>query len=321
MNRPKVSVSVPVYNAEKYLRQCLDSLLNQTLQDIEIVIVNDGSTDGSEAICREYAEKDSRFKLICKGNGGVASARQSALEASTGLYFCACDADDWVEPTMYEKMYNKAQESGADIVMCDYWSEYGEGKQTEVHFSYDITMIDDFLGTAMDGVFPCQLWDKMFSRELFDKHAITFESGINLGEDFLIMLKILQHPVKVANIPDALYHYRREYGGTSYTNNITFNSFEQSLYIRKWAVKNLDNEKYANGIFGLWISIAFTGLRVESGMTSEYYKRTIMKNIPYHGFFIYSCHKMKGALVFFTKLFGYSFGRSIFRLMYKSLYK
>lgn len=320
MGNPLISISVPVYNAEKYLRQCLDSLVNQTLKEIEIVIVNDGSTDGSEKICREYAEKDSRVKFISKENGGVASARQAALETSTGLYFCACDADDWVEPTMYEKMYKKAQETEADIVMCDYWSEYGGDKQTVTHFTSDITKIEDLLGAAVDGILPCQLWNKMFSRKHFDKYAISFESGINLGEDFLIMLKILQHHMKVANIPDALYHYRRELGGMSYTNNITFNSFEQSLYIRKWAVKNLDKEKYANGIFRLWLNLAFTGLRVKDDMSTEYYNNEVMFNLPYTGFLKYKYPISKGGLVLLTKLFGYNTGKSIYMILYKYVY-
>jgi glycosyltransferase involved in cell wall biosynthesis len=321
MNRPKVSVSVPVYNAEKYLHQCLDSLINQTLQDIEIVIVNDGSTDGSEAICREYANKDSRIKLISKANGGSASARQAALEASTGQFFCACDADDWVEPTMYEKLYNRAQEVGADIVFGDYWMEYGGGKQTECHFSYDITKIDDFLGAALDGVFPCQVWDKMFNRKLFDKYAITWEPGINLGEDFLIMLKILLHPVKVAYVSDALYHYRREWGGASYTNNISFNTFQQSLYTRKFMMKSVDTNKYASGVFRLWVNLAFTGLRVKDGVDPKYYKKEVMSNLPIKGFFEYHYPTAKGILILFTKVMGYKCGRIIYKLLYRYAYR
>ena len=320
MGNPLISISVPVYNAEKYLRQCLDSLVNQTLKDIEIVIVNDGSTDSSEAICREYAEKDSRIALICKENGGLASARLAALNASKGQYFCACDSDDWAEPNMYEKLYQKAVESNADIVMSDYWSEY-PNKKVECHYEYDIKTRQDLLDDALNGKLPCMVWNKIFKRDLFEKFSISWEPGINLGEDFLLMLKMLQHPVKIEYVKIPLYHYRREFGGSSYTNNISMDTFKQSLYIRHWAMNHIDCNKYENAIFRLWVSLAFTGLRVESGMTSEYYKKTIMTNIPYHGFFIYSCHKMKGTLIFFTKLFGYSFGRSIFRLMYKSLYK
>ena len=321
MNRPKVSISVPVYNAEKYLRQSLDSLVSQSLKEIEIVIVNDGSTDSSESICREYAERDPRIKLICKENGGLASARQAALEVSTGLYFCACDADDWAEPTMYELMYNRAVATGADIVMCDYWSEYGNGKQTQHHYTLDVDRIDDFLDDALNGHFPCQVWNKMFKREIFEKYDISWEPGINLGEDFLLLLKMFQYPVKVTNISDTLYHYRRELSGNSYTNNISLDTFNQSLFIRHWAVNNIDPQKYANGLFRMWLNLAFTGLRVKEGMDIGYYKHQVLLNIPFKGFIKYKYPKLKGIVVLFTKLFGYHAGRIMYLVFYRYFYK
>lgn len=320
MCNPLVSISVPVYNADKYLRQCLDSLVNQTLKEIEIVIVNDGSTDGSEKICREYAEKDSRIVLICKENGGLATARQVALESASGDYFCACDSDDWVEPTMYERLYEKAKESNADIVMCDSWSEYPDSKKTRHSYSYRLEDRIDLLDDALNGLFPCQVWNKMFKRELFEKYAISWEPKINLGEDFLIMLKILQHPVKLEYLPETLYHYRREMGGTSYTNNISLKTFQQSLFIRKWALENIDTVKYSNGIFRLWLNLAFTGLRVKDDMSTEYYNNEVMFNLPYTGFLKYKYPISKGGLVLLTKLFGYNTGKSIYKILYKYVY-
>ena len=321
MNRPEVSISVPVYNAEIFLRKSLDSLVNQTLKDIEIVIVNDGSTDSSESICREYAAKDHRIRLISKNNGGLASARQAALEASTGQFFCACDADDWVEPDMYEKLYKKAVETGADIVMCDYWSEYGNGRHVESHYQYDVSKVEDFLNDALNGRFPCQVWNKMYKRDIFEKYKIMWEPGINLGEDFLLMLKFFQHPVKVACISDALYHYRREMGGPSYTNNISLKTFQQSLFIRNWAEANVDTKKYANGIFRMWLSLAFTGLRVKDGMSPKYYKQQVMSKLPYTGFVKYHYPKTKGFLIILTKLLGYRVGKKIFSSFYRYVYR
>lgn len=321
MNRPKVSISVPVYNAEKYLRRSLDSLVNQTLEDIEIVIVNDGSTDSSESICREYAAKDHRIRLISKNNGGLASARQTALEASAGQFFCACDADDWVEPDMYEKLYEKAVVTGADIVMCDYWSEYGNGKRTQHHYNQDVDKVDDFLDDALNGRFPCQVWNKIFRREIFENYNISWEPGINLGEDFLLLLKILQNPVKVTNISDTLYHYRRELSGNSYTNNISLTTFNQSLFIRHWADNNIDPRKYANGMFRLWLNLAFTGLRVKDGIDVEYYKHQVLSKLPFKGFIKYRYPKLKGLVVLFTKIFGYYTGRKMYMVFYRFVYK
>ena len=115
----KISIAVPVYNVEKYISKCIESLLSQTQKDIEIILVDDGSTDNSGLICDDYAQKDKRIRVIHKQNGGLGAARQSGLEVASGDYFCVCDADDWVEPAMYEELCKKAIETGADIVMCD----------------------------------------------------------------------------------------------------------------------------------------------------------------------------------------------------------
>lgn len=319
--KPLVSVSVPIYNAEKYLRQCLESLVNQTLRDIEIILVNDGSTDNSEAICREYAEKDPRVKLICKENGGSASARQAALDASTGEYICSCDSDDWVGVETYELLYKKAEETNADIVMYDYWSEYPDGRSIVSVYGKEPDSRKDLLDDALNANFPCQVWNKMFRREIFDKYALSWEPEINLGEDFLMTLKVLQHDVKVVYLPTPLYHYRREFGGNSYTNNITMTTFRQSYRIRQWVLANIDTDKYPNGMFSLWLSLSFTALRVKEGMSAQFYRTEILSHVPYGGFFKYRYPKLKGLLILSAKLFGYKFARGVYKLLYKYEYR
>ena len=125
-HRVKVSVIVAVYNAAQYLRRCLDSLKNQTMKDFDVIIVDDGSTDDSFAICQEYAKLDNRFRVYHKENGGVSSARQYGVDQldGMGIYSIHVDPDDWVEPTMLERMYEKASETDADIVMCDFYMDY-----------------------------------------------------------------------------------------------------------------------------------------------------------------------------------------------------
>ena len=314
-----VSISVPVYNAEKYLRNCLDCLVNQTLQDIEIIVVNDGSTDGSEAIIREYAQKDSRIVLISKENGGLASARQAAIEVAKGKYFCACDADDWVEKDMYEKLYNKSEEMGADIVMCDYWSEYAEGRQTSCKYAYELNSRKDLVDDALNGRFPCMVWNKLYRRELFEKYSLSWEPGINMGEDFLMSLKILQHPVKIKYLSNNLYHYRRMPGEDSYTNKVTINSYNQMVRIQEWIERNFDKNKYRRGITHYLINIAFAGLRVEEGMTTEHYKQTATRRLSIGD--LLKEHTLKAMVILWTKLFGYRAGRVIYKSMYKKIYQ
>ncbi|SFW17087.1 Glycosyl transferase family 2 [Prevotellaceae bacterium HUN156] len=316
MGRPKVSISVPVYNAENYLRQCLDSLVNQTLQDIEIIIVNDGSTDSSESICNEYAEKDSRVKLISKENGGSASARQVALESSTGEYICACDADDWVEPRMCELLYKKAVETSADIVMCDYVENHSTGKVVNKIYPFNALQGKDILSETLLGHFPHMIWNKIIRRELFINYNLYWENGINHGEDMLMCMKLLNHDVSIAMVSEILYHYRIDKDGNSYTHNITLSTFNQSRKIVEWAESNFDNRKYKKGLTHLWVNLSITGLRVKSDMTSKMYNETVMDALPLDSIMKYEGLTGKGIVALLTKLFGYRFGRIILKQIY-----
>lgn len=320
MMKPKVSISVPVYNAGKYLRQCLESLVNQTLQDIEIILVNDGSTDNSEAICQEYSDKDPRVRLINKENGGLASARQTALEAATGVYFCACDADDWVEQTMYEKLYKKAIETDADFVQCDYISEYGNGVSRNSSYGRKVPSCHSQIkNDVLNGNFPCSIWSKLFKRDIFEKYHLTWEFGVNMGEDFLMTLKIVQSPVKIAYLPECLYHYRRMPDEKSYTNNMTLDSYNQMLRIQEWIEQNFNRQQFGKGIGHYLINIAFAGLRINDRMTAEYYKKTSTSKLTILD--LVREKTLKSLVILWTKLFGYHAGVALYRLMYMRVYK
>ena len=118
----KVSILVPIYNVEKYLRQCLESVVNQTLKDIEIICINDGSTDSSPEIIREFASRDSRIKVIDKPNTGYGHSMNQGLKAATGEYIGIVESDDFAELNMFEVLYNTAKSNGAEIVKSNYWS-------------------------------------------------------------------------------------------------------------------------------------------------------------------------------------------------------
>ena len=118
MNKPKISVIVPVYNVEKYIKKCLDTIISQTFSDIEIICVNDGSTDSSRKILEEYKNKDSRIIIIDKKNGGLSSARNAGMKVAMGEYISFIDSDDWIEETMLEKLYNNMTTLNTDITIC-----------------------------------------------------------------------------------------------------------------------------------------------------------------------------------------------------------
>lgn len=316
----KVSVGLAVYNGERYLEQCLDSLTKQTLDELEIILVDDGSTDHSGEICESYAATDSRIKVIHKANGGLASARQAALEASTGDYFCVCDADDWMEPDMYEKLWEKAVETGTEIVMCDYWREYDNGQRVKSVYGKKISsdnckIIDDVLNDR----FPSFLWNKMFRRDLFERFALAWETGVDMQEDYLMTLKVLQHPVSFTYLPESLYHYRRMRGGNSYTGRLTMNSYNQMLYIVEWIDSHLDACLYAMGKMHYQINVAYAGLRVAKGMTPYYYRKTSTSRLTVRQ--LLAERTLKSMLILLTKVLGYRFGFFVNQLLYKRVYR
>ena len=316
----KVSVGLAVYNGETYLKQCLNSLVSQTCDDLEIIVVDDGSTDASASICDRYAAKDNRIKVIHKPNGGLASARQTALEAASGDFFCVCDADDWMEPDMYERLRDKAMETGADVVMCDYWREYEDGRKVQSIYGKEIPKDNkQVVCDVLNDRFPSFIWCKLFRRDLFNKFSLSWDSGVNMQEDYLMTLKILQHPVKLAYLPEPLYHYRRIRGGSSYTGTITMNSYNQMLRIRDWIEDHLSSEFYSVGRTHYQVNVAYIGLRVVGGMTSRYYRETSTSRLNLQQ--LLSDRTSKSFLILFAKLFGYRFGHAVNRLFYKTVYR
>lgn len=203
---PKVSIIVPVYKAEKYLRRCLDSIQTQTLTDFEALLIDDGSPDRSGKICDEYVEKDERFRAFHKENGGVASARQMGMDHAQGEYIIHCDPDDWVDKDWIDSLYNKAKKENLDIISCDFIihhadkSEYLRQKPT----SFDSK---DIIKELLAGPVWGSCWNKLVRRRCFEEYDIHFIENMNLWEDLYVTCELLQHSMKVGHIEKALYHY------------------------------------------------------------------------------------------------------------------
>lgn len=219
---PQVSVIVPVYNAEKYLSECVDSILNQTIADLECILVNDGSTDGSPAICDAYARQDTRVKVIHKANGRAASARNVGLEIAQGEYIAFVDSDDWISPDMYEKMLT----TGADVCLCDYVRFQGEQEypftQPNIRKGfYKKSQIckEIYPHLVMDGVeYPITISNCV----LLIKHTIIKDNQLAYREDILISedapfgSEVLYCADSFAYLKgDCLYHYRVTEGSAS----------------------------------------------------------------------------------------------------------
>lgn len=202
----KVSIIIPVYNTEKYLRQCFDSVLNQTLKDIELIVVDDGSSDGSAEIIKEYAEKyPDKFKAFYKENGGQASARNLALPYATGEYLGFVDSDDWIDAEMYEEMYGLAKEENTDIVICDMIDHY----PTHEHYHHASEFTDKFR------IAPSAC-NKIFRRDFVGD--INFPVGL-WYEDFEFTTKNLMLTDKISVIHKGFYHCHCREVSTMSNNN------------------------------------------------------------------------------------------------------
>lgn len=202
----KISIILPVYNAKDSVRRMLDCIKRQTLNEYEVLMINDGSTDVSGEILDEYACADARFKVFHKPNGGVSSARQLGLEKAQGEYVIHADSDDWLEPTMFEELYDKAKSENADVVICDFYSNTDTAQQYVVQrpSSTEGQSVMRDLFQQLHG----SCCNKLVKRVCYKKVGARFFPGIDYCEDLFFWYQLFSHPnVKVAYLPKAFYHY------------------------------------------------------------------------------------------------------------------
>lgn len=215
-----ISVIVPVYNTAQYLHRCLDSILNQTLKDVEVICVDDGSTDASPQILDEYAAADNRVRVIHKENSGLVSARKIGLKAATGGYIGYVDSDDWVEPEMYERLLTVLEKEQADIAMCGRIEDIGDTSRWVRHGfptgRYDKQSLIEkiYPGMIVNGaffewdIFP-GVWDKLFRREALESFQMAVDERLTMGEDAVCTYPALLHAESICIIDECLYHYRQ----------------------------------------------------------------------------------------------------------------
>ena len=208
-----ISIIIPVYNVEKYLRQCLESIIKQTYKNYEVLLINDGSTDRSGMICEEYEKRDKRFRVIQTKNEGVSAARNLGIKNSKGEYIGFIDSDDWIEPEMFEDLLGRIEETQADISCCSYWIERGNTQKTSI-ISEKIYTGTESLKALFNGEINSYLWCKLIKRDIMK--SIVFPVG-KIYEDFSVMHIIIGKAKKVSFIPKAEYHYRSTYGSLTRT--------------------------------------------------------------------------------------------------------
>ena len=248
---PKLSVIIPVYNVEKYLDQCVQSVINQTLLDIEIILVDDESPDGSPQMCDDYAMKDSRIKVVHKKNGGLGFARNSGLEVATGEYVTFLDSDDFVDLYTYEHLYNIAKKEKLDAVYYKFKRFVNENKVKQATPCNEITKcenerIKDLMldiialqpSAKVDHNIHCSSCTAMYRSEIIKKNNVRFHSERELiSEDLIFNLYFLKYANKVAFNNSAHYHYR--VNPTSLTSTIRTDRIEKNYILYEYISKHL----------------------------------------------------------------------------------
>ena len=214
---PKLSVILPCYNGEPFVARALDSALGQSFRDLEVILVDDGSTDGSPAICDAYAARDSRVRVIHQPNAGLSAARNAGMELAAGQYIAFLDADDWLVPDAYEKLFAALEAAGADCACCGYVHVYddgGVGDTVPAPFPGGVYEGDALLNGIVlpllqdrlrEGFFTGMVWRWIFSRQVIAEHGLRFTDAYL--EDELFLIRYFSHPARLAAVDEGLYCY------------------------------------------------------------------------------------------------------------------
>lgn len=242
----KVSVIIPVYNVEQYLERCFDSVLNQTFKDFEVIVVNDGSTDGSQKIIDKYSKKYINFKAYKTKNGGVSRARNFGITKASGNYYCFIDSDDYIDSTMLEKMYNKIDSEKLDVVVCDYYKVYDDESRKK-YFKSVPDFSDDFNKNYVISYLMAAI--RIFRSEIFDEMKFLEDF---IYEDLEILLRICTKYNKVGYVEEGLYFYYQRSGSIMHQINFreSFLDIFKALDVNKEKLE----KKYSEEIEYLYIT-------------------------------------------------------------------
>jgi glycosyltransferase involved in cell wall biosynthesis len=247
---PKISVIIPVYNVESYLHRCINSILNQTFQDFEIILINDGSNDKSGQICDDYAQKDKRIKVIHKKNARVSAARNDGIKMAKGKYVSFIDSDDWIEPEMHQEMIYKAEESNLDFIMCDYRKKSNncEEKRTQPirggYYSKEEIKNELFQCLIMFEhiEFPPTIsnWVCLYNLEFLKANDLYYDEDIHYCEDSILGSKIMYHATNFYYLKGHHY-YNYFYNPNSTTNTYNEKKWYSYLKINERLIKYFGN--------------------------------------------------------------------------------
>ena len=268
-NKPLVSLIIPVYNVEAYLRECLDSVINQSYSNLEIIIVNDGSTDGSLNVCEEYAAKDERIRVISQKNGGLSSARNTGLDSAKGLYIGFIDSDDSVHTTFVECLMDAISESKSRIAVCDFSSDIKQLANMD-NGKVILSSNEAVSGLLDDFGYKCFAWNKIYQRECFD--GVRFPKG-KLFEDIILMYEMFKKTDTIIYVKQPLYFYRMRKGSitkAAFTQR-NFHLLESIDYVLNDSreLTGLDMDRITLGYLSYFMGFVRRGLISKAAIKDE----------------------------------------------------
>jgi glycosyltransferase involved in cell wall biosynthesis len=279
----KISVIVPIYNAQTYLEKCIQSISNQTLKEIEIILVNDGSIDNSLEICRAYAKKDERIVVIDQENQGVSQARNNGMKVATGEYIGFVDPDDWIEEKMYENLYCKIKELQVPLCFCNYYKESKRRKIKKFSFEEELLSKEDIKEKlicpmiGLDAIMPKyvyvmgSVWRCLYERDFLEKNEIIFPENISLMEDLVFNVEALLKCESVGIDHTPYYHYIKNPKSILHSYNKKMWEDQVKVYERleELLMQVKLQQEMQNRLDMRYIGMAFSAIRNEAYLSNE----------------------------------------------------
>lgn len=260
---PEVSVIIPVYRVEDYINQCVDSVLSQSFPNIEIILVDDGSTDNCGAICDDYIEIDERIKVIHKSNGGLSDARNAGLNLAEGKYIYFLDSDDWIDEKLLERVINYMRKGYDLVAFNSYWAETGGNFEKVTHLSDSFEINDDlsrnefYLGTFLLSKIGWSAWDRVFKRSIIEDNEIRFADNNKIFlEDLYFSCCYCAYVKNIISLDDRLLYYRQRENSILHTEKSEVN-FNRINELAKAVFCYYNNHDACNGLLSIFPQIYY----------------------------------------------------------------
>ena len=281
MKNPLISVIVPVYNVEKYLDKCIESIVNQTYKNLEIILVDDGSPDNCPKMCDAWAEKDSRIKVLHKENGGLSDARNAGIEYSNGEYVCFIDSDDWIDRDMIESLLNSAIKHNVDVVSCGFYYEYLD-RETVIIKSNAQVLTDDIVKMyILDKIRP-EVCSKLYSKKCIG--GLRFDVSNRYAEDVPFNYYVMKNAETYASTGTEKYHYLQNSGNSLTTAFITDARANSYKVFEKILLDNKENpELYPAALWRFTVAVLAILSRVmrDRQIADKYYYEIVNAVLKY----------------------------------------